>query len=752
MVGGEQRPLKMTTSYDKGDFSQYESEADKPPAMPTDESIKAAQAFYDQCCAPLDERGEIYLKSRGIDPARLPDGVVLSFTHTGGHDAPIGAGLAFVGTYANDVGFLQVLYLNDDGTPVIETLPKTKRQQKRRRNIGVQTGAPAVMPGGGGRVLLCEGVEDALIARQATGFNALACFGTSGLAYAPQLGGNLEIVILADNDAPGAHAAEKAAIRYAQRDSRTVRMATPKDPHKDVNDLFKAEGAAAVMALVNGAAPYAGFIEPREEPLPLGREPTPADPYPVDALGPLIGGAVLATVDLHQCPVAIAAGSALGVSALAVQGHIDISHPITGEVVVTSLALVEAGVSSERKSSADKRLSVAIKEHEASLRLKHKKEMAAYNRQKRLYEIQVKNIEKEVSRGKIAVDVADDLIEKLGAEPEAPFDPSLTCNAPTPQGLIKKFMRSGPSQGVMSDEAGSFIGSTAFSVEKKAESCAYFNQMIDGAPLRRTLASDEADLHGRRTSFHLMIQPIYISSLFSDHTLVSSGFTARLLASYPTSTIGTRMEVGRKHKANNGKALDAFNGAIKAALDRPMPLRPETNNELNPRLVFLSKPACKRFIEYHDGIERELGPEGALGQITGFGGKLGERVLRLAGVMAGLENLDVEEISLEVLERAIKLANYYANEMVRLHEMGTAAPVLEDAKVLLEWLHAKWSEKLVGLKAIYQYGPSKLRDKAHAEKAVGVLVDHGWLVPYNGKDAVVNGSPVQKAWHIRRGA
>src|SRR3546814_5458411 len=69
----------------------------------------------------------------------------------------------------------------------------------------------------------------------------------------------------------------------------------------------------------------------RPEPLPLSRESAPAQPYPVKALGKVLAGAVHAIGDKVQCPEAIAAQSVLAAAALAVQSHVDVVHPATGD-------------------------------------------------------------------------------------------------------------------------------------------------------------------------------------------------------------------------------------------------------------------------------------------------------------------------------------------------------------------------------------------------------------------------------------
>jgi hypothetical protein len=60
-----------------------------------------------------------------------------------------------------------------------------------------------------------------------------------------------------------------------------------------------------------------------EGPQPLLRQTPPGAVYPVAALGPL-RAAVEAVQGMTQAPVALAAGTALAVGSLAVQGHADV--------------------------------------------------------------------------------------------------------------------------------------------------------------------------------------------------------------------------------------------------------------------------------------------------------------------------------------------------------------------------------------------------------------------------------------------
>ena len=83
------------------------------------------------------------------------------------------------------------------------------------------------------------------------------------------------------------------------------------------------DGAAEIRSIVENAEEVK--IEP---PRPLMRELPPADPFPADALGDVLGAAARAIRDRVQAPLAICAQSIISAATLAVQAHADVVLPI----------------------------------------------------------------------------------------------------------------------------------------------------------------------------------------------------------------------------------------------------------------------------------------------------------------------------------------------------------------------------------------------------------------------------------------
>lgn len=96
-----------------------------------------------------------------------------------------------------------------------------------------------------------------------------------------------------------------------------------------------------------------------------------------------------------------------------------------------------------------------------------------------------------------------------------------------------------------------------------------------------------------------------------------------------------------------------------------------------------------------------------------------------------------------MLDRGITLAKYYVNESLRIQK-DRGNPELKAAEKLLDWLLDVWKEprRLVSLADIYQRGPAVVRDRAEAERAVKLLLEHDWFTEFidaTGKGIQVNG-------------
>ena len=480
---------------------------------------------------------------------------------------------------------------------------------------------------------------------------------------------------------------------------------------------------------------------------PLTRELPPAEPFPVAALGSVLGNAAQAIFDRVQVPMAIGAQSVLAAAALAVQGHADIELPIgRGSRRPVGNYFITVAASGDRKSEADRQALWPVEKHEAALRAKHGIALPAYANRRLAWD---KAREAATRKNKDDMHAIRQALEALGPAPRPPLEPMLTAPEPTFEGLCRLFMMGHPSLGIFSTEGGQFIGGHGMSEDNRIKTAAGLSDLWDGKPIRRVRVNDGATiLPGRRLSVHLMAQPGVASGLFSDERLADQGLLSRLLVAAPESIVGSR--VWHEEQPETDRAIRRYGARLLDILEAPLPLRAGTTNELEPRTIALSADARGVWIRFVNHIEREIAPGRALELIRGLANKLTEHTARLAAVLALVEDLSTGEIQAAEIEAGIVLAEYYASEALRLHGAARVSAELILAQRLLNWLLTSWGEPAVSLPDIYQRSLNAIGDKATAARLVSILEDHGWLARIH-KGAVIAGHQRRDAWRIVRG-
>jgi hypothetical protein len=538
----------------------------------------------------------------------------------------------------------------------------------------------------------------------------------------------VEAALLAAANACGLRASEaKATIRSGLSNGKD----NPRDRHEPGHTERPKEKSAGA--------------ETSEAPRPLRRELPPADAFPLDALGDVLGAAAKAIIDKVQCPDAIAACSVLAAASLAVQAHADVVLPATGRARPLTLFMCTVAASGERKSAADHEALWPVRKREEALREAYEADLPNFKRAKRAYDVAVARAEKSKG-GRPEIEAA---LLAVGDEPSAPLAPVLTCGEPTLEGLHKLFAVGHPALGLFSDEGGSFIGGHAMSDENRLRTIAGLSSLWDGAPIRRIRAGDGASvLPGRRLALHLMAQPDAAARILADDVLLDQGFLSRLLVASPQSTTGTRFQ--KALSSETEPALRRYGARLLDILERAPVMMAGTRNALDPRRLEFDVDAKKEWLAFADYVEGQLAPGGPLEPIRGFANKLPEHVARIAGLLAYVDDPACASIDRNTLDQAIAIADFFTTEALRLFAAGPCSPELREAEKLLEWLQTTWKEPLIGLRTIYQFGPNSIRDKAAAKAAVGVLEDHGWLRKNTEPGPLVDGKPVRQAWRVAR--
>jgi uncharacterized protein DUF3987/primase/DNA polymerase family protein len=391
------------------------------------------------------------------------------------------------------------------------------------------------------------------------------------------------------------------------RQSALMREKWDKRHHAD----GRTYGQATIeRALGSVTQTYQGAAQPKEkkesehteEPIPLIPEQEPPLPYPLDALGEVLGNAAQAIAEYVQVPKAMAGQSVLAAAALALQPFYDVDVPSLGRPRPLSLNALTIAESGDRKSSTDKQAIYPIHAYQHTL-------WSAYEEDKEAYEAAL-----------------DDYLgtpkkNRLGrAEPIAPRAPFILVDEPTLEGIHRTFREGRPSLGLFNDEGGQFIGGHAMSKDHVLKTISGLSKLWDGHPVSRVRGGKDESylLFGKRFSCHLMTQPIVANSLLADKLLMGQGLLARFLITQPASLAGTRLYKDSDPSAD--KRLGLYWKTMTAWLEKPM--SENEHNELTPTKLPLTQEAKALWVKAYDAIEKELSP---------VGGACGHQALRGKG-------------------------------------------------------------------------------------------------------------------------
>ncbi|MCL6703940.1 YfjI family protein [Pseudomonas sp. T1.Ur] len=448
-------------------------------------------------------------------------------------------------------------------------------------------------------------------------------------------------------------------------------------------------------------------LELSRPPRPLIESNPVAEPYPVQALGEILGPAVERIAEVIGVPQALAAQSVLAASALATQGHAGLQ--LDGRHYPLSLYLITVAASGDRKTAADRSALLPARQWEREQWQHYREQLFRYRAAQR----QAQRIN--------PADPAPTNSVPFEAEPSAP---RLITTDPTIEALIKGLCHDLPSMGLFCDEGGQFLGSSTMSRDNRLKAVTTLSSLWDGSPIdrARSMAGESLRAYDRRLSLHLMLQPYLAMQLLSDPLLQGQGILGRCLMTWPTSLAGQRSY--QAVDLSKDAALKRYHHRLSALFYQPWSLSADGALQLSK--LSLSPLARRRWIDLHDAIEAQLGEFGELASVRPSGSKAADNLLRIAGILAVVEEGSVVEV--DHIQRASALVGYYLTEIQRLTEQEPVCRVKEEADRLLRWLQVKdW--KRFSIRDLNRNGPRFARKSSrHATKLLVELLDHQWLI------------------------
>lgn len=461
-------------------------------------------------------------------------------------------------------------------------------------------------------------------------------------------------------------------------------------------------------------------VAPWAEPEPLMKLDDPL-PYPMLALPDEIRAAVSEVLDFVQCPIPIAACSALSALSLAGQGVTDVRRDsrLLGPV---SLYFLSIGASGERKSTVDNLFIEKIRQWEHEKEIENYEKIQEFKAKHSVWEVVQAGLLSKIKvlarSGKSTEELEKRVYENQQKEPVSPKYPHLLYADATPEALAWSLSKRWFSGGVISSEAGIVFGGHSMGRDSIVRNLSFLNTMWDGIPLRIDRRTSESyTVQGARLTMGLAVQPEVIRNFYenSGDLARGSGFIARFLMCKPESTQGKRFY---RTPPSEWPHLNRYQNRLLNLFEQTQSSREKDGESVLSTLNF-SKNGRLAWIDVYNEIEKSLSPGRELSEARDVASKAADNIARLAALFAVYH--EHAEISSDSVHQASDIVTWHLYEAKRFFAENRTNPDDLLAGKLDSWLLER-KEQRIAKNDIRQCGPNSLREKEKLDSALNTLV------------------------------
>lgn len=466
---------------------------------------------------------------------------------------------------------------------------------------------------------------------------------------------------------------------------------------------------------------------PWETPVPLQEFRVPA--FPVAVLPDWLAGMAEDIAGALQVPMDLPGMLSLAVLAVACAGKI-VVQPRLGWHEPTNLYIVVALLPGARKTPAFEALTAPLVAWEEAAAERSVGDIADAASRKSILEKSLTKAQGVAAGSKaadraLAMDEAAQLARDL-AEYVVPVAPQLVADDVTPEKLALLLCDHGGRMALMSPE-GDVFDLMAGRYSQGAPNLGVFLKGHAGDTLRvDRIGRPSAYVRHPALTLGLAVQPDVLRGLAARPSFRGRGLLGRFLYALPPSLLGRRnVDAEVMHPA----IRDIYGRHMAALLE--MPFGAGAAGEQAPHVLTMDTDAQALLREYERWIEPQLLPDGDLGSMTDWGGKLAGAVVRLAGVLHCAEWAPSAvpwriPISAETLTGAITLGSYLIpHARAAFAEMGSDS-VGDSARHIVGWLERKRVDAF--RKAhVFRDLHRRFTRKEDLDSALSLLVDHGYI-------------------------
>lgn len=387
-----------------------------------------------------------------------------------------------------------------------------------------------------------------------------------------------------------------------------------------------------------------------------------------------------------QAPAGLIAGAFLTALSICAESDVDVLHP-SGQISPSSLYIGTIADSGERKTATDKIVLAVIYARDVKAATEHKRAVSAYRADVRYWTAKdaalQRKLVKAISKGDDTDELRLELKEHAEAEPPPPQRQRLVYQSITERPLMEAIQGDSRCIAILSDEGSIVLNGGA------TNKIAALNKAWDGPSLLTfDRADDSIEARDPRVTVSFMIQ----EKLFEDFmqkrggAVRESGFLARFLVCWPASTQGFRFMSLDEPVWDH---LKAFHKRMDDLLEATASRR-EAGDTTRTLLSF-SPEAKELWVTVQNAIEPKLQQGGEFQSVRDFASKSMEIAGRLAACMHHFEGVAGNTISMESLQRALSLLQYYFSEYVDLFGSKADLPLEQrDVRSLLSYLHSRY--------------------------------------------------------------
>jgi hypothetical protein len=434
-------------------------------------------------------------------------------------------------------------------------------------------------------------------------------------------------------------------------------------------------------------------------------------PFPVDALGTTLRGAVDAVVEAAQCPPSLAAAALFAHAAGAVQAIADVRTNL-GKLLTTVAVLIVAE-SSEGKNLVWKVARAPYAEYEKWLARESDRVEIDFAVEAATWKAEHDAINKN---DKLEIrEKVEKLKECLRRRPKRPSFPTMTFGGGgTVEGIIRDFGSQLPTAIHSTSEGAQFFRGAAFGDKNSASSGSMTIDLVDDGRTERSIMGDGSNkgrirLRDVRLSQVISIQPKVVLPFVKNEELGGLGLLARYAKAVPEPIAHERVRDSlNAPDLENDSRVRAYKELVIEML-RASRFKPDDTGAIpHPLLAKAMDPFELRLSReatiMADDFANEIAPLTAPGKRYGDGmkeaaHKSAERAIRFAGSLhvidafssprpADKRGLDMMpfQIGADVMERAITIARWFLDEERRYQLAINQIPESHHERLFLDWL------------------------------------------------------------------